>query len=229
MGYATDQVPAHAPNLVPTLRRAFHDESLPVIVAAAYGLYLCGEAAQPLLNEAVAVFDDKQRVKRDSGTGREAALRIMAGARPRSAAHPHLMQQLIKTCDDSKGRDFLVVLTLAAMGPAAAEAIPVLEEHATPENSELATTHYALYCLRGDPKDLDAIAEILFDEERPNADRRAAARFLIALGDKAAPIADHVREHLPAMDVNLRFKYKLQSTFFQCVEQKAPSLRLLQR
>ena len=229
MGYAPGQVPAHAAKLVPWLRRALNDRSTPVTVAASFGLFLCGEAAHPALAEAVAVFDDKQRVKRDSGTGREAALRVMAGAGPRSAAHGTIMQQLIKTCDDSKGRDMLVVLTLAAMGPAAADATTVLEKHATPENSHLATTHYALFCLRGDTKDLRAIAEIMFDDKRLYADRVDAARFLIAIGGKAALVADYVREHLPNMDVNLRFKYKLQASFFQRVEQELPALRLLQR
>ena len=229
LGYDPDQVPDHASELVPIFQRAIGDPSVPVTLAGAYGLFLCGEACEPLLDEALAIFIDKQRVKRDSGTGREAALRIMAGAGPRSAASANVLGQLIKTCDDRKGRDMLVALTLAAMGPGAAEAIPVLEKHATPENSELAATHYALLCLRGDPKDLYAIAEILFDEKRPHGDRRAAARFLIALGGKAAPVADLMRQRVPDMDVNLRFKHILQPRFFERVEQNAPALRLLQR
>ena len=229
LGYAPGQVPDHASKLVPVFRRAISDPSVPLTLAGAYGLFFCGEASAPLLDEAVAIFIDKQRVRRDSGTGREAALRIMAGAGPRSAANASVMEKLIKTCDESKGRDMLVALTLAAMGPAAAEAIPVLEKHATPGNSELAASHYALFSLRGDVKDLQAIAEIMFDKDHPYADRRAAARFLIALGGKAAPVADYVREHLPDMDVDLRFKYKLQESFFQRVDQNAPALRLLQR
>jgi hypothetical protein len=77
--------------------------------------------------------------------------------------------------------------------------------------------------------DLKALADILLDEKHPYAMRRNAARYLIALGGKAAPVADFVRENLSKLESVHRIDYRIRKTFFAQVEKDAPPLRLLPR
>ena len=76
---------------------------------------------------------------------------------------------------------------------------------------------------------LKALAEIMFDEKHHYAGRRNAARYLIALGGKSAPVADYVRENLPKLESVHRIDYRIRKTFFAQVEKDAPPLRLLPR
>ena len=139
------------------------------------------------------------------------------------------MPMLIKKHDATKGGDDFVIRALAAIGPAAADAVAVLEKYRTPESSRLADTCYALFCIRGDEADLKTLADILVDEKRPYPARRNAARYLIALGGKAAPVADIVRENLAKLKPVHRIDYRIRKSFFARVDEGAPPLRLLPR
>jgi hypothetical protein len=115
------------------------------------------------------------------------------------------------------------------MGPTASDAVAVLEKHRTPDSAALADTCYALFCIRGDEADLKTLADILVSDRYPRADRAAAARYLIALGGKAAPVAEYVRQNMPLPDSIARLDLAIRDNFFTRVEQNAPALRLLPR
>ena len=233
MGYDPRQVATHADRLVPLLLRALQDPESPnskITMAAALGLFRCGQAAAAALPAAIALLDRVETftrvAQREADSGTEAAYRILTGLGPAAApALPRLLEEYEKV----RGSSILITAAIAAMGPAAAAAIPVLEKYRIPDNSYLATTCYALFRIRGAEADLKMIAEILMDKERPYADRREAARYLIALGGTSAPVADFVRRNLSKLEPVHRLDYRIRKSFFAQVEKDAPPLRLLPR
>lgn len=234
LGYDPNDVSPHVQALVPLLRQALSDypqsPNSRIVMAASLGLFCCGEAGRAALADANALLERvktfKTVARREADMSREGALRILAGLGTAAAT---AVPRLIEMHDAAQGRDILVARALAAIGPAASDAVAVLEKHQAPDSSSLADTCYALFCIRGDEADLKAIADILFDESRPYADRRAAARYLIALGGKAAPVAGFVRENLPKLQSVLRLDRRIRESFFTRAGQGAPPLRLLPR
>jgi len=234
LGYDPNDLSPHVQTLVPLLRQALRDHprspNSRIVMAAGLGLFRCGEAARPALVDATALLDRakafKTRARREADASREGAMRIITGLGPEAAS---AVPRLIEKHDTTKGRNVFAPRALAAIGPAATDAVAVLEKYCTPENTALADTCYALFCIRGDEADLKTLAEILVDEKRPYAVRRDAARYLIALGGKAAPVADFIRRNLSKLQSVHRVDYRIRKSFFTQVEKDAPPLRLLPR
>jgi len=230
-GYLPDDPSPHARTLVAPLRQALRDDDHEVVKIAALGIFRCGEAAAPALPDAMNLLGlgDDGRPK-DDGSLKEFGLRALCGMGGKAASAVPI---LVKAYEAAKGEDMLVTRTLAAMGPAASEAIPALEKHRTPENRFLADTCYALYCIRGGEEELQTLAEIIGDKDRPRGYEsgawRDAARFLKALGVEAAPVAGVVRERLALLEKAPSMKRNIESVFFKRVEEGAPALRLLPR
>ena len=199
-------------------------------MAASLGLFRCGEAGRAALADANALLERAKTfetvARREADASPEGAMRIITGLGAEAA---DAVPWLIEKHDAAKGGDILVARALAAIGPAASEAVAVLEKYRTPDSSTLADTCYALFCIRGDEADLKTLAEILVGDKHPRADRSAAARYLIALGGKAAPVADDVREKLPLPQSVARLDLRIKQSFFTRAEQGAPPLRLLPR
>ena len=234
LGYDPEDVSPHVDALVPLLRQALrgHPQSpnSKIVMAAGLGLFRCGEAAAPALADAVALLERAETFKtvarREGDVSPEGAMRIITGLGAKAVS---AVPMLIKKHDATKGGNDFVIRALAAVGPAAADAIPVLEKYRTPESSRLVDTCYALFCIRGDEADLKTLADILLDEKTPYHTRRNAARYLIALGGKSAPVADFVRENLSKLKPVHRIDYRIRKSFFAQVEKDATPLRLLPR
>ena len=226
-GYLPDALSAYAGVLVPPLRHALRDEDHQVVKLASLGLFLCGDAAATALPDAIGLLglgDDGR--PRDDGSMREFGLRVLSGMGPGAAT---AVPMLTRAYEESKGRNYLIARTLAAIGPAAAEAVPVLQMYRTPENTYLADTWYALYCIRGDPSDLTAMAELIGDKSRPVSDWYAAVRFLAALGAEAAPVVPLVTERLGLLDSEPTLRRKIETEFVKRAQGDAKPLRLLLR
>ena len=219
-GYAPEDVSPYSHTVVRPLGQALRDAHEDVVWIAAYGLSWCGEAAVPLLPEAMRM------VAGSDSDNRAAGLRMLCGIGPAAGAAVPL---LVESYAAAKGEDRAVNLALAAIGPAASEAIPSLEQYRTPENPNLGDTCYALFCIRGEESDLDTMVGLLGDTNCPRGSAAWAdvVRFLNALGAKAAPAASLVRDRLPLLDSELDLKRQLESTFFRKVEDGESSLRLL--
>ena len=213
----------YARTVVPPLRQALRDLHEDVVWIAGYGLSRCGEAAAPVLNDAMKMADVK--VKSDK---RAAALRVLSGMGPAAAAAVPL---LIESFAATQGEDRPVTWALAAIGPAASDAVAILEQYRTSENPYLADTCYALFCIRGDMSGLKTMAGLLGDKSRPrgSSEWEDVVTFLNALGAKAAPVAPLVRNRLALLDTHPSLRRTIESAFFKRVQEGAESLRLLPR
>ena len=226
-GYLPDDVSAHAGVLVPPLRSGLRDPDRAVAKLSSLGLFRCGGAAAPALSDAMDMVRLKGDGKTyDDGDRKEFGMRVLSGMGPAAAS---AVPALIEVYEKAKGGNYIVARTLAAIGPAAAEAIPVLEKYRTPENSYLADAWYALYCIRGDPSDLAAMAKLIGDESRPVSDWYAAVRFLTALGAEAASVMPVVKERLALLDSEPSLRRNITSVLFERVDEGAKPLRLLLR
>jgi len=79
------------------------------------------------------------------------------------------------------------IMALAAIGPSAMRAIPVLEKYASDEkNSQRGVAYYALACIRGESEDMNNMVNFLKKDKGSWAE---LARYLDALGVKASPVA----------------------------------------
>lgn len=221
-GYAPEDVSPYAHTVMQPLRQALRDEHEDVRWIAAYGLFRCGAAAAPTLPAAIKMANG------EIGDQRAAGLRVLCGLGPAAAEAVPL---LIKSYDAAKGEDRAVTWTLAAIGPAASDAVEVLEQYRTPENPYLADTCYALFCIRGEESDLKTMAGLLGDKSCPRgcSEWEDVVRFLNALGVKAAPVAPMVRERLLLLETAPDLKSQLESTFFRRVKEGRSPLRLLPR
>ena len=180
----------------------------------------------PALPETIKLLGSKDT----TGTGPEAGLRVLSGMGPAAAS---AVPRLVALYADAKGANSLVTRTLAAIGPAASDAVDVLEKHRTLENRFLADTCYALFCIRGDESDLEMMAGLLGDKDRPrgyeSGEWRDIARFIGALGGKAAPVAELVRERSSLLDSAPSLKRRIETVFLKRVEEGAKPLRLQPR
>ena len=221
-GYAPEAVSPYAHMVVSPLRLGLHDLNEEIVMAAALGLFRCGNAAAALLPEAMKMFESEVRNEREAG------LRVLCGMGPAAAGAVPL---LVESYAAAKGQDYLVARTLAAIGPAASDAVAVLEQYRTAENPCLADTCYALFCIRGGDAELKTIAGLVGDESRPRgySEWKAAARFLIALGAKAAPVAALVRDRLAFLESEPPLRRELELIFVRRVEEGGEPLRLLPR
>ncbi len=216
-GYALEDVSPYAHVVVPALRQALRDSHQDIVWIAGYGLSRCGEAAAPALSDAMKLVAGKPH----DNVG--AATRALAGMGPAAAAAVPL---LVEHYTAAKAKDRYVTLALAAIGPAASDAVAVLERYRTPQNSHLADTCYALFCIRGEESDLKTMVGLLGDKENCGA-WEDVVRYLIALGAKAAPVAPLVRDRLSLLKARPDLVSQLELTFFRRVEEGGSPLRLL--
>ena len=205
-GYATEDISPYAHTVVPALQQALSDSHEDVRWIAAYGLARCGEAAAPILPDIIKMAN------KPKGDERAIGLRLLSGMGPAAAEAVPL---LVNFYTDGKGEDRAVTYALAAIGSAASDAIAVLEKYRNPENSYLADTCYALFCIRGDESDLKIMAGLLGDTSCPrgSSEWEDVGMFLNALGAKAAPVAPLVRDRLSRLDSQPDLKRQLELTF----------------
>jgi len=220
-GYDPSDASHRAKALAPLLSKAIADPFPQASDAAAFGLFYCGEASVENLPKAVDLLEKK--------TNDGVATKILAGLGPKAAS---AVPALIERIEAAKGQDPNNCQTLAAIGPAAAEAVTMLEKYRTQDNPYLADVCYALYCIRGDEKELTTIVEMVGQPGLPygSSEWYAAARFLGALGGKAAPVAERLRERLSLLaDAEPTLKRQIETVYFKRITENGRPLRLLPR
>ncbi len=222
-GYLPDDLSPYARTVVAPLRQALRDGGGSVVQLAALGLFLCGEAAAPALPDALALLGTHYDGPFPLYLRKAVGLQVLSGMGPGAAS---AVPTLAKAYEESEGNENLIARTLAAIGPAASEAVPVLERYRTPQNSHLADTCYALFCIRGEESDLKTMVGLLGDKENSGA-WKDVVRYLIALGAKAAPVAPLVRDRLSLLKARPDLASQLELTFFRRVEEGGSPLRLL--
>ena len=106
-----------------------------------------------------------------------------------------------------------------------------LKKYRTLGNPYLADVCYALYCIRGDEKDLTMLVDMIGQENLPHGggEWQAAARFLGALGGKAAPVAERLRERLSLLDKESTLRQQIEEIYLKRMTENAKPLRLLPR
>ena len=107
----------------------------------------------------------------------------------------------------------------------------MLEKYRKPDNPYLADVCYALYCLRGDQKDLTMLAEMIGQENLPYGagEWYAAARFLGALGGQAASAAALIRGRISLLGKEPTLRRQIETICLKRIEENAQPLRLLPR
>ena len=225
-GYAPGDVSRYAQTVVAPLRQALRDSTPGIVEAAAHGLFCCGGAAAPALPDAM------EMIGRKDGQGRAAGLQVLSGMGPAAAAAgPHLIE--LYAAAKGEARD--IALTLAAIGPAASDAVAALQQYRTPENPFLVDTCYALFCIRGGEAELQTMAKIIGDTDVPRGNEsgqwRDAVRYLVALGAKASPVVPLVRERmqLPSVEEECPAIHRRMTLTLTGVEQGREPLRLTPR
>ena len=108
------------------------------------------------------------------------------------AEPPKLIEQIEAKNGAAPGQ----YIALGAIGPAAREAVPVIEKWlaASPGYSERDRMHFALFYIRGEKRDLDNLVTMMRDNELPDWKMKHLAIEFDALGAAAAPVVDEVRE-----------------------------------
>ena len=168
------------------LGEALHDPSMSVSLAAGEALAKLGPAAESALPDLIELLrsDHAQHVR----AAVTAIEQIGPGAAP---AVPALIEYYRKQA----GKAPYTARALAAIGPAASAAVETLEKYSQGNGWCEAATIYALFCIRGDEGDLQALTDLLWDGEEKYG-RPYAAQLLDKLGTAARPVEARVREWL---------------------------------
>ena len=162
--------------------------------AAAASLFERGPAAKNVVPELIRLLD------RPGGPQEVGALNALRKIGPDAAvAVPAIVRNYVALGGNAPYH----ADTLAAIGPAATEAVPHLEEYATDRNGRyLADAFYALFCIRGHASDVQNMVRLLArtDLRRPHQ-KSYVIGFLRRLGVKAQPAEDVIRILLTAGDL----------------------------
>lgn len=148
-----------------------------------------GPTAKPALSTAIEFLD---RPSDNWHWEADTVRKVIAAIGPEAVA---AVPKLIRNIDnESYTNPIDALLALAAIGPSANAAIPVIEDFVKREKitHRLGIAHYALFCIRGETQDLSNMIDVLKQGDH----KYWIARFLIALGVKAKPMADEVRQML---------------------------------
>ena len=186
-------VQALAPDALQTVAEslvdAFRDDVHWVAKAATEGFKRMGPAAHPALPAAIELLD---RADDNWHWEADTVRKVIAAIGP--AAAP-AVPKLTRFIEDPNHRTPLnELLALAAIGPAASAAIPAIETLLTrqPSTHYQGVAHYALFCIRGQPQDLEQMIDVLQQGDH----KYWIARFLVALGGTAAAMADEAQQML---------------------------------
>ena len=200
------------------LRTALKDESSEVSYAAGQMISRLGPVSLAALPEAIDLLDHPK------GGRRGAAFTLVANLGPDAAA---AVPKLIEIIDAKKGNTTAELTCLAAIGPAAIEAVPTLEKWAGDEaqNNQRGRVHYALYCIRGDTRDVVRIVGIMNERDMPDWVVQHYLGLLKALGAKVAPAADEIRQ-LIASGKYAKYNESFEQ-FLRNVEQGAAPKRMM--
>lgn len=180
-----------------------------------------GPYATPALPQAIELLSDTRDEYWFAGLQIIAAL----GEEGKTA-----LPRLIERYAAKKGQAPYEALTIAAIGPPAAEAAEVLEKYATPDSRYLADAYYALFCIRGDVADLENMVALLRrdDLNRP-LQKKYVVGYLNALGVRAAPVMGQVKELIESQDVDTPHLVDGLKTFIERVDRGKDAHTLLPR
>ncbi len=202
-------MPQRSRAAIPPLLAALKDNDYFVVQAAGQGLPRFGAAARAALPQALEIFNHPNPQWHWAG------LWIITGLGPEAAsAVPKLVQMYEQRPQQ------MVVLALAAIGPAAAQAIPALE-NASPSID----TNYALFCIRGEASDLENMIALLGNPQMKKS-HTTVMRRLNALGAKAEPAAGTIRRLLESQLFD-DFTSRGLEAFLERVKNDTGAVRLL--
>ena len=169
------------------LKAAFLDPFPAAAVFAGQALARLGDDVALVLPEAIEV------ISRPGWEDRYGALKLIQKIGPErgAAALPAVAALYAR----AGGRETTAVQTLAMFGPAAASAIPVIEEQAAnPANIYHDFALSALVQIRGDDRDIERLAGVLdLEQERRQNQKLRVVQELAELGAGARPYVDRVR------------------------------------
>jgi HEAT repeat protein len=164
---------------------ALADERPAVVRQAAETLSVMGQLAQAAVASASRMLDDPDP------TRRTAAIGLITDLGPHARAAVPRLVQLQSTWDSRH------VAALAAIGPAAAEAVDALVQDANRHaGSRRADALQALAFMRSERSDLDDIIKLLEDPDSNAAAKQHVLKRLAQLGARAAPVAEDVKSLL---------------------------------
>ncbi len=157
-----------------------------IALAAGEALAKLGPAAQPAVPDLIELLGS------DHGQHIRAAVTAIEQIGPGAAP---AVSALVEYYRKQEGKAPYAARALAAIGPAAGTAVEALEEYSQGNGWCEAATIYALFCIRGDEGDLQALTDLLWDGEEKYG-RPYAAQLLDKLGTAARPVEARVREWL---------------------------------
>ena len=170
---------------VAALRKALRDRDPQVVKIAGHALADLGPAAAPAVPDLIPMIEHEIELVR------RAAFKAVEGIGP--AAAP-ATEALVRQFERRGGHNEYIARAIGMIGPGAKAAIPALEK-ARDNNYWSVATNGALFRIRGDKGDLDAVVRLLREPGDRYCRERAAAE-LEKLGSAAAAVADDVRAFL---------------------------------
>ena len=178
------------PDAVAGLRTALSDPSSQVVHIAGEALAKLGEDGAP------AVPDLIRLLASENSAVQRGAIKALEGIGPKAA---RATGALAKAFRDSDCKDHYVAMALAAIGPAARRAVPVLKTRHDKNNYYDAHTNYALFAITGDESYLGHIVRILSDPGDRHVEGHTSE--LIGGFDKrAAAIVPAVKAYIETRD-----------------------------
>ena len=211
---AESPTPSQMEAVAESLRVALKDELYWIPALAGEALARMGPAAEPALPEAIELLDRPyaQWIWPEPGMVR----RIIAAIGPKAGA---AVPQLVRLVNDKKGDAPEEMLALAAIGESAEKAIPVLLKYSAEGSPRRGCALYALFCVRGNAEDLDNMVGALKGDEPGRAE---LARYLDALGAKAQPVAEKIKQ-LAETEAFAAQKEMLESFLKKVETEKGPT------
>lgn len=178
----------HAAAVIGPLVSALQDDHPEIVSQAAGMLSVMGPLGKPAVPEAIKMLDDPDEPRW------RAAIKLITGLGPEGAPAASKLAEL----HESKPGDEDIINALAAIGPAAAPAIPALEKYVAKGNPgrRQADSYHALFCIRGEISDLRKMVGWLTDANVGTDTRKHVAEIFERLGTTAGPVADEVRRIL---------------------------------
>jgi len=179
------------------LRKALRDRTPMVIKIAGHALGDLGPAAAPAVPDIIPLIGHETELVR------RAVFKAIEGIGP--AAAP-ATEALVREFERQGGHNEYIARAIGAIGSGAKAAVPALEK-ARDNNYWSVAINAALFRIRGERADLDAIVQLL-REPGDRYGRERAAEALEKLGAEAAPVANDVRAFLKEQGDDFADKHK---------------------